>query len=184
MRRSRDYYREPLINAIHLRFPDLRESDGEAIYALAESISARRDQLKELLEVEIPANRKAIEVAREMGDLRENFEYKAARQRHEYLAARAAALNGELERARPVDLRAVDDSEIRIGCTAFVEEGGESRSITVLGPWESDPDRGIISYESDLGKRLLGRRRGDLVDLGGDEATVIRIAPWSPGESG
>jgi hypothetical protein len=68
-----DYQRERLVTALHLRFPDLRGEQQSGLYATEQSIAARRQELKNLLEVEIPANRKAIEEARELGDLRENF---------------------------------------------------------------------------------------------------------------
>ena len=86
------YQREQLVNAIHLRFQELRKESGPPpIYATAESVEAKRAELHQIMSVDIPANRKAIEEARAMGDLRENFEYKSARQRHEYLNARAAS---------------------------------------------------------------------------------------------
>jgi hypothetical protein len=88
------YHRDPLANALRLRFASLREEDaGGPLYSTAEAIAEKRAELKRLAEVEIPANRKAIEEARAMGDLRENFEYKSARQRHEYLNARVAVLH-------------------------------------------------------------------------------------------
>ena len=88
-----------LEDAVMLRFPALRVTE-EPLYALEDSIRAKREELKTLLEQEIPRNRRAIEEARALGDLRENFEYKSARQRHEYLSARAEALSGELSRSK------------------------------------------------------------------------------------
>ena len=97
------YAKEPLVAALEMRFPALRE-DGVAgtgpLYATASAIEAKRAELKRLAEVEIPANRKAIDEARAHGDLRENFEYKSARERHEYLNSRLATLHRELGRAR------------------------------------------------------------------------------------
>src|SRR5687767_15311827 len=103
---------------------------------------------------EIPANRKAIEEARAMGDLRENFEYKSARQRHEYLNARAASLNAELQRVRPLDTAGMETSEVRIGTRVRLTGPGGERTLTILGPWESKPEEDVISYESDLAKEL------------------------------
>ena len=108
--------------------------------------------------VEVPANRKAIEEARAMGDLRENFEYKSARQRHEYLNTRAAALNADLSRARPIETPGMDTSEVRIGTRVRLVRQGRLRVMTILGPWESKPEEDIISYESDLAKDLLGKK--------------------------
>jgi len=175
-----DYLREPLINALHLRFPDLRPDQEIPLYATAESIESRRKELTKLLDEEIPANRRAIEEARAMGDLRENFEYKSARQRHEYLSARVEALKGDLGRVRTFDSSSIDASEVRIGSSLELEsESGDSRSLTVLGPWESAPERGIISYDSDLGQSLLGCKVGDVVEIDGQKCEVKRVGVWS-----
>lgn len=175
------FHKEPLKNAILLRFPNLREESGHALYATAEAIAAKRLELKRLAEVEIPSNRKAIEEARAMGDLRENFEYKSARERHEYLNARLAALHRDLGRVRPIDFENLDISESRIGCRlTFVAESGSERLLTVLGPWESRPESGIVSYESELGKQLLGKRAGETLQIGGDAYTLAKIERYTP----
>ncbi|MFL6259423.1 MAG: GreA/GreB family elongation factor [Thermoanaerobaculia bacterium] len=172
------YQREQLVNAIHLRFQNLRKESGPPpIYALIESVEAKRAELQQILSKEIPANRKAIEEARAMGDLRENFEYKAARQRHEYLNARAASLNGELQRVRLIEPGGTDTSEVRIG-TRVQLSGARQRAVTILGPWESKPEEDVISYESDLAKDLLGRKPGDQVSLGGESWTIEKIEPF------
>ena len=172
--------RTALIDALELRFPALRERSAGALYALPDSISSKRSELKALLEKEIPTNRRAIETAREMGDLRENFEYKAARQRHEYLTSRAESLQRELNRARPIEPPEDDPMTVKLGCRADLEGESGELSLTVLGPWESDPDRSIISYESELGQSLLGRQVGDEVQLAEGPHRVIRIGPATP----
>ncbi len=175
-----DYLREPLVNALHLRFPELRPDQEIPLYATPQSIDARRVELKKLLNEEIPANRRAIEEARAMGDLRENFEYKSARQRHEYLSARVEALKGDLGRVRTYDPADIDTSEARIGsCLVLESDGGESRTLTILGPWESAPEKGIISYDSELGQSLLGIRVGALVTVEGKEYELTQIEVWS-----
>lgn len=171
------YQREDLTAALHLRFPALRRDDNSPLYALVGSIEAKRAELKQLLEKELPANRKAIEEARAMGDLRENFEYKSARQRHEYLTARATELKVQLERARPLDLGKVDPTEVRVGTRVELAlDGGERRTVTLLGPWESDPEGGVISFESELGQALLGKKVGEAAQAGGTTYTVGAIA--------
>jgi transcription elongation GreA/GreB family factor len=175
-----DYLREPLINALHLRFPDLRPDQEAPLYATPQSIESRRQELQRLLDEEIPANRRAIEEARAMGDLRENFEYKSARQRHEYLSARVEALKGDLGRVRTFDPSAIDTTEVRIGSTLVLEStAGESRSLTILGPWESSPEEGIISYDSELGQALLGSKVGDKVPLDGQQYELKQVGTWS-----
>ena len=167
--------RAALSDVLELRFPVLRDRGAGALYALPESITAKRQELKTLLEEEIPTNRRAIETAREMGDLRENFEYKAARQRHEYLTSRAESLQRDLTRARPIELPEESPLTVRLGCRAELEGESGERSLTILGPWESDPDRSVISYESDLGRQLLGRQVGDRVELAEGPHRVTRI---------
>ncbi|HXU45767.1 MAG TPA: GreA/GreB family elongation factor [Thermoanaerobaculia bacterium] len=167
------YQREQLVNALELRFTSLRNrKETEApLYALRDSIEAKRQELQHILQIEIPANRKAIEEARAMGDLRENFEYKSARQRHEYLNARASSLNSDLSRVRPIEPPG-DLSEIRIG-TRIRLAGGNT--LTILGPWESKPEEDVVSYESDLAKGILGRRIGSELDLRGETLKVEAI---------
>ncbi len=173
-----DYVRERLVTAIELRFPDLRSSESDALYATAQSIGERRKELKRLLEEEIPANRRAIEEARALGDLRENFEYKSARQRHEYLSARVSALEADLHRVQPIDLASVDTGSVRVGTVVSLSgSNGTTRSLTLLGPWESDPERGVISYQSETAQKMLGKKVGDAIDLDDDTWTVAAIEP-------
>jgi len=168
------YQRDALTNAIHLRFPVLRGEEEDAsrvIYSTPEAIEARRRELRDLVRQELPANRKAIEEARALGDLRENFEYKAARQRHEYLSSRQAQLERELGLARPIDAAKVDPSQVRIGTRVELapvggQGGGRSRTITILGPWDSKPEEDVLAYESDLAKALLGKSLGERVETG------------------
>lgn len=180
-----DYRREPLLAALHLKFPDLladQDAAGDDLYALPASIAAKRDRLRELVEEELPANRRAIEEARSLGDLRENFEYKSARQRHEYLTSLATELQQDLQRSTPIDLAGAACDKLRIGNRAiFQSKSGEQRSLAILGPWESAPERGIISYESDLAVRLLGSEPGAEVEMDGETFTLQAIETLEAG---
>ena len=171
-----DYQRDPLLTAIHLRFPDLDETEDQPIYALPGTYESKREELKHLLETEIPENRRAIEVAREMGDLRENFEYKSARQRHEYLTARASELSNQLDATVVLRVETVNPDQIRVGTvTTLRDADGGTRQLTILGPWESDPDAGVISHESEQAGRMIGRTVGDEVELGEQVLEVAAI---------
>lgn len=168
-----------LVTALETRFESLRgDSAGEALYATPESIEARKEELRELREDEIPATRAAVQEAAALGDLRENFEYKSARQRFEYLSARVAQLETDLSRVRSIDIDRIDDGEVRIGARVELESDTGHRELTVLGPWESAPENGVISYQSDLGERLLGKKLGDSVDLEEGEHTVVAIRSY------
>lgn len=173
------YEREALTAALELRFESLRApvaAGDEALYATHASIAAKRTELDQLTKVELPANRKAIEEARAMGDLRENFEYKAARQRHEFLSALATTLNRDLGRVRPIDFAHLEPTEVRVGTRVRLRGAdGEERTLTILGPWESAPEDGVISYQSDLARGLLGKEPGDAAQAGGETVTVVAI---------
>ena len=174
-----DYQRKPLLNALYLRFPQLRQQEEEPLYALPESIEAKNEELRRLAQEEIPANRRAIEAARELGDLRENFEYKSARQRHEYLSARASQLDADLKRARPIDPSTVTGAEIVIGSKVrFEAPNGIERTITVLGPWESKPEDDVLSNRSELVQSFLGTKLGGEVKIGDETFKVASIKPY------
>lgn len=169
------YQRDQLVEALRLRFKGLKKDAEEPLYATPDSIEAKRTELRELATKELPANRKAIEEARALGDLRENFEYKSARQRHEYLSDRAARLERELARVQPIG-EDVDPSQVRVGTRIeLATDGGEARTVTLLGPWESDPENDVISYLSDLGQALLGKQPGETVKVGTTSYTVGEI---------
>jgi transcription elongation GreA/GreB family factor len=174
-----EYLRQPYKNAIEMRFPSLARRDQDHFYATAAAIERRRAELKDLLENEIPTNRKAIETAREMGDLRENFEYKSARERHEFLSARASGLDRDLRRARVIDLSRADPTEVTVGSRARLSDAGEERVVTLLGPWESRPEDGVYSYDSELGRRMLGKKTGDDVEV---EGRIWRLEAIEPVE--
>lgn len=167
-----------LRDAVMVRFPDLRPGSAvEALPMLAESMHRLQDELKSLREKEIPEVLRSIQVAREHGDLKENFEYHAARSRQEYLSARAASLQADLARAQVIDPAAVDTSCVRVGTSVTLVAGNDRREMTILGPHEADPDRGILSHLSEVAQKLLDRAIGDVVELEGRTWTVKGVAP-------
>jgi transcription elongation GreA/GreB family factor len=94
------------------------------------------------------------------------------------LNARVAALHRDLSRARPIEFGRIDTTEVRIGARVrLVALDGRERSFAVLGPWDSRPEDGIVSYESELGKRLLGAKPGDEVSVGENKLRVASIEP-------
>ena len=121
---------------------------------------------------------RALQVAREMGDLRENFEYKAARQRAEYLAARVGELQSEISRVRVLDPADIETSVIRIGTRVTLRNGDVRRDVTILGPWGSDPERGIYSTQSDAARAILGHATGEIDTFMGNDYDVASICKW------
>jgi len=174
-----EYRRENVKQALLMKYANLREPQQEPVYATAEMLEKKRAELTHLKSVEIPANSKALQAAREMGDLRENFEYKAARSRAEYLSARVGELTGEISRVRLLDPAQVDTTAVRVGTKVELSNGDVHREVTILGPWESEPEHGIYSNESDVAKKLIGHAVGDIVSFMGNDYQIESIRRWT-----
>ena len=174
-----EYRRENLRTAALMKFPSLREPQAEPVYATPDMLEQKRAELDHLMKVEIPENSKAIQVAREMGDLRENFEYKAARQRAEYLSARVGELRSEMSRVRVLDPATIDTSVVHVGTKVELTNGDVRREVTILGPWESSPEHGVYSNQSEVAKKLIGHATGDIVSFMGNDYQIDSIRRWT-----
>jgi transcription elongation GreA/GreB family factor len=124
-------------------------------------------RIRELVQKKIPANSKEIAIARSYGDLRENHEYKAAKEMQKILMRRKEELETQLARARGTDFSNANTDAVNIGTIVQATnlETNQSESFTILGAWDSDPDKGIISYLSPVGAALLNHKTGDEVEF-------------------
>jgi transcription elongation factor GreA len=131
------------------------------------SYEAKQKELRHIVEVEIPQNSQEIGVAMTKGDLRENAEYKAALERQELLKSAASKLQDELQRAQIADAAQISADAVAFGTTVTLKNllTGEVEQYTIMGPWESDPARNVISYRSPLGAELVNHRKGDELEL-------------------
>ena len=123
----------------------------------------RQRELRQILEVEIPENSKEIGLALQQGDLRENAEYKAALEKQEQLKNAVSRLQEDLQNAQIFDLAEANNSVISFGTEVQLIniDSNTSERYVILGPWESDPKRHIISYLSPLGAELWHHRAND-----------------------
>jgi len=161
------------------------EEKAESLIVSWSSLHKRREEYEEIVNKKIPENSREIGVARSYGDLRENFEFKAAKQMQAVLMRRKSELEQMLHRARGTDFSNADTSQVSIGTIVTLREvdSGQEESYTVLGAWDGDPERHIISYQTAIGQSLLGKRNGDRVTLNTDHGTAtyevieIRAAP-------
>jgi len=107
----------------------------------------------------------AIEVARGHGDLSENGDYDAAKERSGMVEAKIRDLEARLASADVIDPLSIKDPiRVMFGVTVFLEavDSGEERKYTIVGTEESDINRGYISYDSPIGRALIGRELGDI----------------------
>ena len=141
------------------------------------SLKARQMQLEHIINTLIPENTKAIEVARGYGDLRENSEFKFAKERQRFLNSRRTEFEKSLLDIRATDFRSVEvNNNVVPGCTVVlrIESTGKEEAYHILGLMDTMPEQNIISFETPLGKTLLGHKTGDHVDLPNGEKAIIR----------
>jgi transcription elongation GreA/GreB family factor len=131
------------------------------------SLERRKIEYADLVHKKIPANSKEVAVARSYGDLRENHEYKAAKEMQKILMRRKDELETQLVRARGTDFSNARTDVVSIGTVVRTTDiaTSQSESFTVLGAWDSDPDKGIVSYLSPVAQSLLNRKVGDEVEF-------------------
>ena len=124
----------------------------------------KKAQLEHIVQVDIPANAKEIGEAIALGDLSENAEYKAARERQAQL--NATGLQDEIDRCQIFDPTTVTTARVSFGTTVYLETPeGKTEEYTILGPWESDPDNKIISYMSPFGSAIFNSKKGETVSF-------------------
>ncbi|MBK6405630.1 MAG: GreA/GreB family elongation factor [Holophagales bacterium] len=173
--------RAALFSAAEMRFPDLRKGGDENFFVTEEALEGKKKELEKLVHEDIPENTKGLALARAEGDLSENFEYQARKQRQQDLDVRVARLQEELRKARVLDPATVDLSEVRPGTRVTLRLLGGTRAVTLLGPWDSRPEADVYSYLADVSKGLLGRKVGDRVSFLGDQGLIESIEVWKKG---
>ncbi|MGL4399570.1 MAG: GreA/GreB family elongation factor [Luteolibacter sp.] len=159
----------------------------EALLVSWESLEKKKAELDDLIRNKIPQNLNDVKIARSYGDLRENFEYKSAKDQEKYLAHRRNALDKEIHLARGTDFKGSDASKVNIGTVVtLVDTAGRESVMTVLGAWDSIPETKTVSYLSEVGKALVGRAPGETVQIRDEETevmetlTVVSIRPFNP----
>jgi transcription elongation GreA/GreB family factor len=132
-----------------------------------ESLERRKNEYAELVQKKIPANSREIAIARSYGDLRENHEYKAAKEMQKVLMRRKSELEAQLVRARGMDFANAKTDQVNLGTRVHVTEllDNHKEAFIIVGAWDGDPDRGLISYLTPVGQALLNRKAGEEVEL-------------------
>jgi transcription elongation GreA/GreB family factor len=150
------------------------EEKTETLVVSWSSLRKRQEEYEEIVNKKIPENSKEIGVARSYGDLRENFEFKAAKQMQAVLMRRKSELEQMLHRARGTDFSNADTFQVSIGTMVTLRDvdSAQEESYSILGAWDGDPERHIISYQTAIGQALLGKKRGERVTLNTDHGTA------------
>jgi transcription elongation GreA/GreB family factor len=151
-----------------------------------ESLERRKNEYAELVQKSIPANSKEIAQARSYGDLRENHEYKAAKEMQKILMRRKGELEFQLVRARGSDFANPRTDVVSIGTEVHVTDLDHQHPehFIILGAWDSNPEKGIISYLTPVAQSLLNRKPLEEVEVPVDTSKrryrIDSIAPYKP----
>jgi transcription elongation GreA/GreB family factor len=137
-----------------------------------DSLERRKQEYHELVHKRIPANSKEIAIARSYGDLRENHEYKAAKEMHKLLMRRKGELENQLVRARGSDFANPTTDVVSIGTRAEVTDlqTQQREAYAILGAWDFDSEKHIVSYLSPIAQAMLGHKAGEEIEFDMDGA--------------
>lgn len=172
----------------HVVHPSLKQLEGTTSVAASQDGVVWTTQhgydktcarIKEIGEKEMLDNAKEIEQARSHGDLRENAEYKAALERRDRLQAELKMLSNQLNKARILTEQDIITSEVGVGSVVKVrDQKGVEASFTILGPWDADPERRVLSFNSKLAQTMLGLRIGDKFTFKDDQFVVQGVKSY------
>src|SRR3954465_7824342 len=147
-----------------------------------EGKKALDEELKRLMTVDRPTIVKAIEVARGHGDLSENADYSAAKERQGFIEGRIQDINGKLARAQIIDPSTIKSEKIVFGAIVVLKDQDEGRKTTyqIVGVDEADIKNGKVGITSPIARALIGKRQGDEVIVnapkGQIQYEVIKVA--------
>jgi len=167
---------------VDIRQPDPNAFAMNKIPMTAEGFNRLREELKRLKTVDRPAIIRAIAEARDHGDLAENAEYHAARDRQSFIEGRVIELEDKVARAEVIDVSKLSGSSIKFGAkvTLADEETEEEQTFQIVGEDEADIKSGRLSVTSPLARALIGKGQGDSVEVatprGAKSYEVVTVA--------
>ncbi len=139
----------------------------ERIPMTAKGLAMLETERKQLKQVDRPDVIQAIAEAREHGDLSENAEYHAARERQSFIEGRLLELDDILSRTEVIDPTSFEGTQIRFGATVTLvdEDTDKESTYQIVGSHEADVENGLISYNSPIAKAVIGKSLGDAVEV-------------------
>jgi transcription elongation factor GreA len=164
-----------------------REEKQESLVVSWESLQRRQEEYEEIINKKIPENTRDIAEAAAHGDLKENAEFKAAKETQRMLGRRRADLEREIMTARGTDFANADTAQVSIGTSVRLRntDNGSEETFHILGAWDGDVEKGIISYKAPIARALIGHKQGESVELAtekdGATVQIISIEAWHKG---
>ncbi len=152
------------------------ETRHEIFWATEAGYLKSKNRIHAINDIEIVENAREIEAARALGDLRENSEFKFALERRSRLNSELRHLSHQLNQARIITAADISTEEVGIGAIVELEDlSGQRLTYTILGPWDADPDIGIVSSQSKFAQEMFGHKVGDVFAFKNDEYKILSI---------
>ena len=153
-----------------------RAIENNILWTTEEAYTRVQEKIKRLGSTEVVANAKEIEAARALGDLRENSEFKFAKERRARLMGELKTLSEQLQKARVLTKHDISTQEVGVGnVVELVDAKGNKSTYTILGPWEADADRNILSSQSKLAQAMIGCKKGESFLFKDEEYKVTNL---------
>lgn len=155
-----------------------QSSEEKVIWTTDEGYKKVKERIQHIATVETVENADEIKSARSHGDLRENAEYKFALEKRSRLQAELKRLSKQINLARILTREDLAKDSISVGMSVQIQSSsGKEQSYTLLGPWEADPEKNVLSYQSRFAKAMTGLKSGDSFTYQGEEYTIKQFAP-------
>lgn len=177
-----DHDQKIFISLAEVAYPQLAKlhkkdiEEDLTIWTTNEGYQKLQQRIQQIATVETVENAKEIEVARAHGDLRENAEFKAALERRDRLQSELKTLSDQMHRARILSKEDISTQEIGVGVVIDCKNTkGQTISYTILGPWDADPEKNVLSFQSKLASTMNGLTVGDSFQFQEETFTIEAI---------
>lgn len=167
-------YKTTMRNKIREKYPDFKfhvseekSQSPKGMLVTAKKLNEKKELFNRIQTVDIPENAKEIAEAKEKGDLKENAEFHAAKEKQHWLNEQASKLQAELNRAIVFDPTTITTSIVSFATIVTLKNNdtNEDETYTILGPWESDPDNNVISYMAPFGNAIMDKKAGETISF-------------------
>ena len=159
-----------------LRTKKKEDHHQQIIWTTQEGYQKIQERYRHIGTVEVVDNAREIEAARAHGDLRENAEYKAAQERRSHLQTELKTLSHQITKAQILTKENVVSDEVSVGTVVSLSNpNGERSDYTLLGPWDADPEKNILSFQSKFAQAMLGNKEGESFEFQGKQYTIQDI---------
>ena len=153
-----------LAEVVHPSLSSLRKEEAEdhVVWTTEEGYLKIKERIEQIATVETVENAREIEVARSHGDLRENSEYKFALEKRSRLQSELRFLSDQFKQMRVLTKNDISTDTVHVGTVVTLSDAaGKTTTYTLLGPWDADPEKQILSFQSKIAKDLIGLKPGD-----------------------